>query len=141
MIECRKCGETKDDSLFGTVKGKPRRWCKACHAADNLHRYHTNQQTRERHRAAGRKASLKLRYGLTEDAVKAMMEAVGNCCEICDKPLLFTSNNTADSAHIDHCHDTGNIRGILCSRCNSGLGFFDDKEYLVKKALTYLEGK
>jgi hypothetical protein len=51
------------------------------------------------------------------------------CCEIC---------GSAARKHIDHCHDTGRIRGILCSNCNIGVGSFDDNPDLLERAAAYL---
>jgi hypothetical protein len=54
-------------------------------------------------------------------------------CAICKKPPY-----TKKGLMVDHCHRTGTIRGILCSRCNSALGLLDDDPALVEQALEYL---
>lgn len=54
-------------------------------------------------------------------------------CAICGKP---TENNRLLA--VDHDHRTGAIRGLLCDSCNKGLGFFEEKTLLLKKAMMYL---
>ena len=63
-----------------------------------------------------------------------MILAQGSKCAICD--YLFKS---VSDAFVDHNHKTGKIRGILCNRCNSGLGFLGDNSDLLKKAIVYLK--
>ena len=46
----------------------------------------------------------------------------------------------SDKLFVDHCHNTGAIRGILCNKCNSGMGFLNDDPNLLKKAYEYLVG-
>jgi len=63
-------------------------------------------------------------------------------CAICDTPL--GKRNSVDgrvppSAKLDHNHNTGQIRGVLCSRCNLGLGHFNEKPGRLRDAATYLE--
>ena len=45
----------------------------------------------------------------------------------------------AQRPNIDHNHETGEIRGILCHKCNTGIGLLNDDQELLKKAITYLE--
>ena len=53
-------------------------------------------------------------------------------CKICDSPSLKRK------LAVDHCHDTGNIRGLLCENCNRGLGVFNDNVSTLTKAIQYL---
>ena len=70
------------------------------------------------------------RYGLTLAEYRALQARQGNACAICRKPARVLC--------IDHCHVTGRVRGLLCPKCNSALGFCDDDPRLLRAALAYL---
>lgn len=57
-------------------------------------------------------------------------------CDICEQD--FPSSK---AKHIDHCHATGKVRGMLCRECNHGLGVFKDSEDIMLKAIKYLKNK
>lgn len=80
-----------------------------------------------------RRRILKSRYGITPEKFEEMSLAQNNVCAICGQSYYLT-------LHIDHCHTTGKIRGLLCNNCNRGLGHFKDNMELLKKAYKYLEG-
>lgn len=69
------------------------------------------------------------RYSLTEEQHLQMMESQGRKCRICGKP---------EPTCVDHCHKTRAVRGLLCKRCNWGLGHFHDNPTLLSKAIEYL---
>ena len=54
-------------------------------------------------------------------------------CEICNQTI------TESTCHIDHCHKTNKVRGLLCNTCNKGLGLFKDNIAALSKAILYLE--
>lgn len=74
-------------------------------------------------------------YGLSVPSYLAMIEAQCGSCAICAVPLEVGSAST----HVDHCHATGRVRGVLCVRCNMGLGYFKDRTDVMAKAISYLE--
>lgn len=59
--------------------------------------------------------------------------AQGGCCWICEKVLAKEA-----AGPLDHDHKTGRVRGLLCSRCNTGLGLFKDDPALLERAILYL---
>lgn len=77
-------------------------------------------------------------YGITLEQVLAMFDAAGDSCECCGicvaRPL--TGAKKAEVGHVDHCHSTGKVRGILCTNCNTGIGKLRDRPEL---AVAYLE--
>lgn len=83
---------------------------------------------REKEREYQRRYRLR-EYGIAEGAFAAMVSAVGGVCPICAK---------REPTCVDHCHKTNKVRGALCSRCNSALGFFDDSAEIVRRAADYL---
>lgn len=68
---------------------------------------------------------------LTEEEYRAIVERANGQCEICKEELT--------RPHVDHCHKTGKVRGVLCSRCNTGLGMFRESLDIFLMAITYLE--
>jgi hypothetical protein len=70
------------------------------------------------------------KYGLREKDVAALLILQGGGCAICRGSHLLG---------VDHDHETGEVRGILCRKCNSGLGQFNDRLELVRNGIAYLE--
>ena len=62
-------------------------------------------------------------------------DQVGRCA-ICEEEL----DKDTKHVHVDHCHETNIVRGLLCAHCNKGLGFFRDNIEVLEKAITYLKG-
>jgi hypothetical protein len=67
-----------------------------------------------------------------------MFEKQAGKCAICEV-LMLVSGNKGDSVHMDHSHETGKIRGLLCAQCNLGLGKFKDDHVRLRKAIAYLQ--
>lgn len=75
------------------------------------------------------------RYGMTLAEYSALVDAQGNLCLICEEE---PPNSDRYGLVVDHDHGTGVIRGLLCNRCNLGVGLFDDDPEKLKKAIKYL---
>lgn len=73
-------------------------------------------------------------YGLTQRQYEEMLASQDNRCAICRTSFNGMSSKLI---HIDHCHETGVVRGVLCKGCNLGLGWFKQLE-LLKNAVNYL---
>ena len=83
---------------------------------------------------------IKRRYGLSYDDWQAMLKRQNGHCKICDKKMGLTkAGNT--NLHVDHCHTTGKVRGLLCARCNMLIGFMEQPDWLKRswEAERYLE--
>jgi hypothetical protein len=88
----------------------------------------------------GKNAYYKRVYGLTEAQYEQMKQQQNHRCYICDSEgFLIGSNNHTEKLAVDHDHNTGKVRKLLCHNCNRGLGLFQDKIDLLKKAAAYLE--
>lgn len=74
------------------------------------------------------------RYGISFDEYKNILSSQNGGCAICETK----SHVDGKKLFVDHCHDTGKIRGILCKKCNWGIGLLKDNASLVKKAYDYL---
>ena len=73
------------------------------------------------------------RRGITPEQLVSRYERQERCCAICKDELLLI-----DSA-IDHNHETGEFRGVLCKQCNRALGMFKDSPVILRNAVEYLE--
>jgi len=78
-------------------------------------------------------ADMRIRFGID---VEVMLKAQDDKCGICADEIQFNTGSNAVSACVDHDHITGETRGILCRRCNLGLGGVDKDEWLTK-AIVY----
>ena len=81
------------------------------------------------------KAFIKRTYGITYEEYLEILNKQNDCCAIC-KSIL--PNSKATKLFVDHCHTTGKVRGLLCSKCNHGLGHFNDNIDLLSEAIKYL---
>lgn len=96
------------------------------------------EQNRVRHAAmpARRRENWrKQKYGLTQSQIDAMLITQGGVCAIC----ATTQPGGQGTWHVDHDHSSGKIRGLLCQRCNVGLGNFQDQPDRLRVAANYLE--
>lgn len=84
-------------------------------------------------KASIRKAHLARKYGMTPECYDRLFKKQKYKCAICRTPT------PVQKFHIDHCHASGKVRGILCNSCNVGIGFFYHNTKLLTKAITYLQ--
>jgi recombination endonuclease VII len=77
-------------------------------------------------------------YGITLAQYDEMAVKQGGVCAICGRAPNGT-NHVERSLVIDHCHDTGKIRGLLCNNCNSGMGMIGDSVEHLEAAIAYLK--
>ena len=73
------------------------------------------------------------KLGITKQEYTAILEKQNGVCAIC-------SNVCSKSLAVDHDHATGVIRGLLCNKCNRGIGYLQDSPEILQKALNYLKG-
>ncbi|MFI6192605.1 endonuclease VII domain-containing protein [Streptomyces sp. NPDC051136] len=113
---CPQCSETKPHAEWERNKTTSDGWssyCRECRA--------------ERNRAS----HFKRKYNLTEAERDQLVADQGGVCCIC---------LAAPAAHVDHCHETGRVRGVLCFSCNAALGQFKDRPDAIRRAAAYVEG-
>ena len=106
-------GEVKPHSEWHRKRHGLASRCKACRAA------------------AAPAERLRRKYGMTEAERDEMIASQGGVCCIC---------LSAPATQVDHCHETGRVRGVLCFNCNSGLGLLRDNPEAMYRAADYLEG-
>lgn len=100
--------------------------------AQNPEKYRARDRARyQEKRAKSLEAFRRQKYGLEPLAYQAMLDAHDGCA-VC-------GGATARGLFVDHCHDTGRVRGLLCQNCNTGLGMFGDNRELLLAAIEYLD--
>lgn len=116
MKTCSKCKEDKEVKEFFKDKAKNDKLSTICK------RCTSNRRTLSR-------------YGITMDTYDNMLVSQGGTCAICRTDQV---GGRGGLFHIDHCHATGKVRGLLCHNCNIGLGAFKDKPIVMSNAIQYL---
>jgi hypothetical protein len=86
--------------------------------------------------AIERKSKLKITYGITPDQYDDLLVRQNGKCAIC---AVKKPGGRTKMFFIDHCHNTGSVRGLLCMRCNTGLGLFLDNPKFLLNAISYLK--
>lgn len=116
--------------------------CRPCYIRKNSHRFPSRSIERQRekkstprYKAKRRDSDLKRKFGIGHEDYTALLKRQGGCCAICKakKPGGRWSHFA-----VDHDHLNGNVRGLLCVRCNRGVGLFRDDATLFKSAAIYL---
>src|ERR1700730_4434188 len=117
---CPKCKETLpiENFYFYAKLSRYDSWCRMC-INENSRVYSKTHYTIDR----GRAASYKRRYGITFEQYEDMFAEQGGVCAACGKPEKKFSNKSKQITrlHVDHCHKTGRVRGLLCNDCNTAL--------------------
>lgn len=145
---CPRCRKICAPEAFTSTSGKELKSCRPCRdfARD------TNRRMRSRIGADGvRAANLRVKYGITPQQYDALREQQEYRCAICrrhEDELPATAAGrprsdglptaTAFKLVVDHCHDSGRVRGLLCVGCNAGIGNFRDDEATLLRAAGYL---
>jgi len=102
--------------------------------ADRVNAYHRARRAEPAAKRADRSGYLKRKYGITIEHYDELLARQGGRCAICRR-----EPRPDISLHLDHDHESGLLRGILCFRCNNSLGDLDDDPGLLRAALRYLE--
>lgn len=127
LIKCTKCNNYYPQSEFYKDKQKITGYrpdCKTCNKKKCTEWSNKNKDKRKYY-------ILKSATGVTKDQYDDLLNEQKNVCAICDGKL-------SKKLSVDHCHKTNLVRGLLCSKCNFGLGYFNDDPELLKKAISYL---
>jgi hypothetical protein len=112
---------------------------KKYHAANREERNEYMKQyhaaNKEEHNKRCRNTDLKRKFGITQEQYSLIFDTQNGCCKICGKHRDTFKRTLA----VDHNHTTGKIRGLLCTDCNQGLGFFKDNIEILTEAINYLK--
>lgn len=128
---CRICGAAKStDEFYVSSKAKDglRAECKGCESNYQFHRRKNRPEVR-------RRSDLKRVYGISLEEYDAALALQGKKCGCCG--LTIESSRPRQFA-VDHCHQTGKNRGILCADCNMAIGLLGDNLEGLEDAVQYL---
>lgn len=146
---CTRCGIDKDLAEFSVhptgLHGRLAK-CKRCYADIAAEQYAANpeasQERARRYRKAHpervalsqRRNRLKRLYGMTLEEFDLLLAEQGGTCAVCPS---IEPNGV--NWHVDHCHTTGRVRGILCHPCNTALGLLDEDVDRIKRLSEYVQ--
>ena|ERR1700677_313284 len=143
MKKCPQCNEIKELADFS--KDKRRKdghacWCKECNSAYLRARYkadpvkHAEQGKQWRLENPLYRKTANLRdYGLTIEQFDIMRKQQNYCCAICN----INEDKLPKKLHVDHNHDTGKVRGLLCGNCNTALGLLKENLFIMHSMRKY----
>ena len=100
-----------------------------------------NRSWREKNAEKLRWYEVSRKFGISQAEYSALYKNQNGVCAICCNPETATRNGVVRSLAVDHCHESGRVRGLLCSNCNTALGKFKDDATIIRKAVKYLELK
>lgn len=144
LITCLQCKQEKPTSDFHASRVKPGKLigtCKECVSAyfKDYYRRNLERYQNDEYRNKAKEASWKNRYGISRAQYEALAKAQGYKCAICGKEETRVNRGDRATMSVDHCHQTGKVRALLCHHCNIGLGNFQDSPDLLVKAMDYLK--
>jgi hypothetical protein len=104
-------------------------------ATETARKWRANNRTKDS--SSSRKHRYKKLYKLSVEEYETLLDSQEGCCKICGTHC----EKLKTRLHVDHCHVTGDVRGLLCRKCNLMLGHANDDPDILKNALLYLGEK
>lgn len=133
--QCSGCHIIKHKEEFHKDKKGPlgrTYYCKKC-ANEKGRVWHNANKHKESTIISRRNRYLKFTYGITLEHYEELLRQQGGRCAICAVKL-----QSGGHSHVDHCHNKGEVRAILCTNCNRGLGHFQENPEFLERAATYI---
>jgi len=115
--------------------------CKVCISGKEKLAYKRKKEANKLRSRSMRNAQIKRHYNVSIEDIEILYKHQKGLCSICKAPIILYGGieEKYKIACVDHNHDTGKVRGLLCNKCNRGLGFFNDNLEKLKEAVNYLE--
>lgn len=134
--KCSKCKRLLSLNFFHTRKDNAsgyRSSCKECSSAQS-------KEYRISNNISSRNNALKLKYDLSEEDYNKILKSQNDVCKICknSESQIHHSTGVIQNLSVDHCHETGKVRGLLCHKCNTGLGAIQDDVEILQSMIEYL---
>jgi hypothetical protein len=139
MKTCTVCKQDKPLCSYHKSKRSKDGYGYRCKGCDKEARKDYRERNKDRFALVSRKKQLKHKYGISLSDYDRMFKEQQGCCKICGtSENKVTGRKTVLNFAVDHCHQTGRVRGLLCNQCNRALGLFKDDPSLLQKAVKYL---
>ncbi len=143
--QCRCCGEVKSIDQFNKRKRQRDghdRWCRDCQKSY----YHDPQATIANKKVqrpparpdAEKDLYLRTTYGITAKQYDAMFKVQGGKCAVCNNHEMVKIGRSSISLSVDHDHETGAVRSLLCHHCNAALGMLREDPIIIESLLNYI---
>lgn len=142
---CKWCGESKPLTEFGfrQDRGCYKKHCKTCYNQKHGPRATERATAWNKRNAIARRNSTLKTYGIDVETYEELSEAQRGCCAICGVPEseACLGRSTTKKLFVDHNHITGEVRGLLCHKCNMGIGYLqgDTGTAILDAAVVYLQ--
>jgi len=151
---CPRCKKTKPAKDF--PKSKIRRgglssWCSVCSRENGKQWYASNKASKDKknldwyykNKRRARNTYLKRTYGISIEEYEDLFSLQNGLCALCDQPEKTKDYRTGQikALAVDHCHESGRIRSLLCYRCNHIISCVGDNEQGAQKILNYMKGE
>jgi Recombination endonuclease VII len=129
---CPDCEEIKNITLFTSKTGKLYVYCQYCRNKKSRASYTVEK---------GQELNLRRMYGLSKEEYQTMLAGQGGVCACCGEPEKVINGHTGkvQRLSVDHHHDTGKVRKLLCNTCNNLVGYVEADIYRVQKAVDYVK--
>ncbi|MEW9902678.1 endonuclease VII domain-containing protein [Pseudomonas putida] len=134
--ECEIEARRNPSIIYGKCFG-----AKECKGCGEKFLPHAPPQTYCTKQCKSRNRLYREKYDMSYSTYLDMKNAQGGVCKICKQDGHIIYKTAIDGLVVDHCHDTGKIRGLLCNKCNQGLGLFKDSIQNLRRAADYLESQ
>lgn len=135
QIVCEVCAETKPARYHKTTKVCAQCAEKARNKAKSVLNAKKRKENKEFFRAKDLKHDLKRRYGIPVEERDRMYKSQDGKCACCGAP----EDKFQRKLHVDHDRDTGQVRALLCTKCNPGIGYFDHSVEKLEMAIAYIK--
>ena len=138
---CQKCGWKEKANTF-YKDGAKEKACISCNITQDI-----NNFIRNRHKLIElkkcKKCQVLTKYKMTLKDFNNLAESQNNVCAICKKPETVKDHRSGKTRDltVDHCHQTGKVRGLLCQNCNMCLGKMGDTVESIENVLKYLKNE
>jgi len=131
---CKKCGVIQPITEYYKTsdrKCKHKTICKTC-----IRSIPMTEERKKEMRDYGKDYHLKQSYGMSREEHTALLIAQNHKCAICG---IDEQEAIKQKLYVDHCHDTGKVRELLCHGCNAGIGLLKESILVLTKAIAYID--